>query len=377
MEFKSPYTFDKVVRILIGVGILVVIFLLFRRLTGVLAPFFVGWLIAYLLHPAVTFFQYKLKFKSRVLSIITTLVLLGGVITGLLFILIPQITFEFNRASLLVQNYTRDFDFDYYLPVAWQNAIIDFFNGLNLREALSNPDLMALIKKVTPQLWELLNGSLSMVYGLMVVVVVLLYLIFILLDFEKISEGWKTIIPPKYRDIVIEIADDIEDGMNKYFRGQALIALIVGILFSIGFVIIDLPLAIIFGIFIGILNLVPYLKAVAIVPGMFLFMLKASEPGNTLGGVLLSVLIVFVVVQSFEDLVLVPKIMGKVTGMKPALILLSLSIWGSLMGIVGMIIALPLTTLIISYYQRWVLREGKSTENMVEISTKTAENQDV
>lgn len=373
MEFKSPFTFDKVVRLLIGISILVLLFLLTRRLSGVLAPFFIGWLIAYLLHPVVTFFQYRLKFKSRVLSIITTLFLAGGIITGLLYVLIPQISFEFSRASMLVQNYTNDFNFDSYLPVAWQNAIVDFFNGLNVKDALSNPDLMELIKKITPQLWDLLNGSLSMVYGLMVIVVVLLYLIFILLDFEKISEGWKTIIPPKYRDIVIEIAGDMEDGMNKYFRGQALIALIVGILFSIGFVIIDLPLAIIFGIFIGILNLVPYLKAVAIVPGMFLFMLKASEPGHTLGGVLISALIVFIVIQSFEDLVLVPKIMGKVTGMKPALILLSLSIWGSLMGIVGMIIALPLTTLIMSYYKRWVLRENtaeKDTAIIIEENTE-------
>jgi predicted PurR-regulated permease PerM len=149
--------------------------------------------------------------------------------------------------------------------------------------------------------------------------------------------------------------------MNRYFRGQALVALIVGVLFAIGFVIIDLPMAIIFGIFVGILNLVPYLQTVAIVPGIFLVILKASEPGQSFGGVVLAVVIVFVVVQLFQDLFLVPKIMGKVTGLKPAVILLSLSVWGSLMGIIGMIIALPLTTLIVSYYKRWVLGD----ENML------------
>ena len=78
-------------------------------------------------------------------------------------------------------------------------------------------------------------------------------------------------------------------------------------------------------------------------------------------GLCLAVVIVFVVVQLFQDLFLVPKIMGKVTGLKPAVILLSLSVWGSLMGIIGMIIALPLTTLIVSYYKRWVLGD----ENML------------
>jgi predicted PurR-regulated permease PerM len=66
-------------------------------------------------------------------------------------------------------------------------------------------------------------------------------------------------------------------------------------------------------------------------------------------------LIVVLIVEGVQNIYLIPKIMGKVTGLKPALILLSLSIWGSLLGIIGMIIALPITTLMISYYQRYVL----------------------
>jgi predicted PurR-regulated permease PerM len=366
MEFKTPYTFDKVVRILIGITILTLLFLVFRRLSGVLAPFFVGWLIAYLLHPIVNFFQYKLKLKNRILSIITTFLLFGGIFTGIGFILIPLISREYNNASELIKNFTSDFNLDFYIPVQWQNAIVDFFNGLNLNDTLHNPDIMAILQKIMPQIWELFNGSVNMVYGLMVIIITLLYLIFILLDFEKITNGWKTIIPHKYREIVIEIADDIETGMNKYFRGQAIIALIVGILSAIGFAIIDLPLGILFGFFVGLLNIVPYLKTVALVPGLFLAVLKASESDHTLGSAFLSVIIVFVIVQTFEDLFLVPKIMGKVTGMKPAVILLSLSIWGSLMGVVGMILALPFTTLIISYYRRWVLREDKTGNQIPE-----------
>jgi predicted PurR-regulated permease PerM len=73
--------------------------------------------------------------------------------------------------------------------------------------------------------------------------------------------------------------------------------------------------------------------------------------------VLLGCFIVFVVVQGIQDLFLVPKIMGKAMGLNPAVILLSLSIWGSLLGIVGMIIALPITTLLISYYKRFILNK--------------------
>ena len=71
---------------------------------------------------------------------------------------------------------------------------------------------------------------------------------------------------------------------------------------------------------------------------------------------MLMVLIVFAVVQTIQDTFLTPKIMGHVTGLNSAIILLSLSIWGSLLGILGMIIALPLTTLLITYYQKYIIR---------------------
>jgi predicted PurR-regulated permease PerM len=371
IEFKSPYTFDKVVRLVIGLAILVLIFLLFRRLSAVLTPFFIGWLLAYLLHPIVSFFQYKLKFKSRILSIVTTLILFFGTITGIIILLIPQISREINKVSTLFRNYTENLTVDSFLPVAWQNAIMEYFSDFNLSEMINDPNMMDIVRKVTPQLWGIFNSSLSFVFSLMVVIIVLLYLIFILKDYEKITESIPNIIPKTYRPLVSGIFSDIEAGMNRYFRGQALIALIVGVLFTTGFLIIDLPMAILFGIFVGVLNLVPYLQTVAIVPGMFLFILKASEPGHTLGGVLLSVLIVFVIVQSFQDLFLVPKIMGKVTGLKPAVILLSLSVWGALMGVIGMIIALPLTTLIISYYKRWVLGSEELIGNSEEVIAKS------
>lgn len=373
IEFKTPYTFDKVVRLLIGITILVLIFLLFRRLSAVLTPFFVGWLLAYMLHPIVSFFQYKLKFRSRILSISTTLILFFSAITGIIILLIPLVSKEINNFSLLIQNYTENLSVDSFLPVAWQNAIMEYFSGFNLTEMINNPNIMELVRKVAPQLWGIFNTSLSFILGLMVVMIVLLYLIFILKDYEKITESFPHIIPQKYRPVVTGIFSDIEEGMNRYFRGQALIALISGVLFVIGFLIIDLPMAIIFGLFIGLLTLVPYLKAVAIVPGMFLFILKASEPGHTFGGVLLSVLIIFTVIQIFEDLFLVPKIMGKVTGLQPAVILLSLSVWGALMGVIGMIIALPLTTLIISYYKRWVIGTEEQTVISEEIITKSEE----
>ena len=178
-------------------------------------------------------------------------------------------------------------------------------------------------------------------------------------------------------ELVVDIVSDLEEGMNRYFRGQALVALIVSVFFIIGFSIIGLPLAIVFGLLMGVLNMVPYLKTVAVIPALFLAFLQSAETGQSFLNIMLWLIIVFLVIQVIEDLFLVPKIMGKVTGLNPAVILLSLSIWGSLMGVVGLIIALPLTTLLISYYKRLVLRESMPEQVVVTEPAEVVDDSDI
>lgn len=352
-----PYTFDRVVRMLIGLTVLVLLFLLIKRLSGVLLPFLIAWLLAYLLQPIVHFFQYKLKFKSRVLSIAATLLVFMGVLVSVVWVLTPIVTGEIQKVSHLISDYSQNINVNSFLPVTWQNEIRNYLMHLDIQSILKDENIMEGIKKLAPQLWDLIYGSVDFVLGLAVVLVVFLYLVFILLDFENISTGMIGIIPVKYRTLVVEIIEDMEAGMNRYFRGQSLIGLIVGVLCAIGFSIIQLPLAIVAGLLIGVLTIVPYLKVVGLIPCAILGLLQSVETGHSYVSILLGIVIVFVVVQMIEDLFLTPKIMGKVTGLNPAVIMLSLSIWGSLMGMVGLIIALPVTTLIISYYKRFVLKD--------------------
>ncbi len=373
METTRPYTFDRVIRIVIGLSVLVLLFLLLKRLSSVLLPFFIAWLMAYLLQPFVSFFQYKLKFKNRILSIICTLVLFIGVITGIVMILTPMISNEVQKLVDIITLYTQGIKVDTIIPLAWQNEIRNYLSHLDVQSVLKDETLMASLKKVAPHLWNVLNGSISMVVGLMAMVIVVLYLIFILIDYEKITKGMFAIIPIKYRGLITEIVQDMEQGMNRYFRGQALVAVIVSVLFCIGFSIVGLPLAIVMGLLLGILNLVPYLKTIAIIPGTFLAFLQSAETGQSFLSVMIWLVAIFLIIQVIEDMFLVPKIMGKVTGLNPAVILLSLSIWGSLMGMIGLIIALPLTTLIISYYKRFVLKE-EITNDTQESNQETVAN---
>ena len=161
-------------------------------------------------------------------------------------------------------------------------------------------------------------------------------------------------VPPKYRHIVFGICTDVKNSMNHYFRGQALVAFIVGILFCIGFVIVGLPLAVVMGLFIGLLNMVPYLQLISLIPTTLLCLVCATSPDVDFWTIWWECMAVYIVVQCIQDLYLTPKIMGKAMGLNPAIILLSLSIWGSLFGLIGLIIALPMTTLILSYYDRYI-----------------------
>ena len=151
------------------------------------------------------------------------------------------------------------------------------------------------------------------------------------------------------------LTSDLREGMNAYFKAQSKIVLSVAILFAIGFKLIGLPMGILLGLFVGLLNYVPYLQTAGFIPAIFLALIHSMESGTSFGLMLFLVLLVFGIVQLIQDAFLTPKIMGDLTGLNPAVILLSLSIWGYWLGLVGMIIALPLTTLIISYYKRFLL----------------------
>ena len=216
---------------------------------------------------------------------------------------------------------------------------------------------MDAIKTAIHQFWTLISGTINVAWILMGIMMTVLYLIFLLIDYENINTNWIQIVPSAYRKKALSLTADMKHELNAYFRGQATVALLVGILFSIGFIIIDFPMAIGLGLFIGLLNMVPYAQTFGFIPTIILGLLKANDTGQSFWIIALMTIAVFCVVQAIQDLILVPKIMGKTMGLKPAIILLSLSIWGTLLGVVGFIIALPLTTLAWSYYKRYILKE--------------------
>ena len=357
--FNKPFTFDRVMRIVFGVAVICGLLYLVTLLRNALLPFLIAWLLAYMMQPFVKFFQYKLGLRSRVLSIVALLVSLALVITLLVVMVVPSIAAEADKTIELLRIHDPGEGHIPLIPQAWLEYLETNVDFTQLMDYLSKENLLKAIKQIAPQVWSFLSNTFSVLFSITIVFIIMLYFIFILLDYEKIANGWPHLIPSKYRPFVEGLVEDVEYNMNRYFRGQALIALCVGILLAIGFKIISFPLAVTLGLFIGVLNLIPYMQAIGIVPMLLLALLRSAETGENFWIIFGLALLVLGIVQMIQDLFLTPRIMGKAMGLNPAIILLALSIWGTWLGFIGLIIALPLTTLCLSYYKRFILQDGK------------------
>ena len=352
---RQTITFDTFVRWLGYGALLVAIFLLVDYLSSVLLPFVIGWLFAYLLHPAVKFVQHKLRVKNRVLSIIITLVAALLAIGTLLWFIIPPMIEQFEKLGELASNYVQQKTNVGSIPEAIRQWTDN--NRESIDRFLHSTEFSESVKAVVPNLFKALGKTANILISIGGSLIALLYMFFILMDYEYLTDAWIKIFPKKSRPFWRELAGDAERELSNYIRGQGMVALIMGVLFCIGFTIIDFPMAIGLGILIGIMDLVPYLHTLALVPTVLLSLLKAADTGQNFWIILLSAVAVFVIVQIIIDMVVTPKVMGKAMGLNPAILLLSLSVWGALLGFIGLIIALPLTTLLMAYYQRYITRE--------------------
>ena len=350
---QNEITVGRFLRIvLVSIAIVAAYFAL-SSLSSVILPFAIAWLLAYMLNPLVNFVQNRLRVKYRSLSILLAMLLVAVVLYGLFMLVVPSMFRELYALKDITVSFLGKNINDGSIPA----PIMEFFKELSAQygfaEILQNSGDTGLLSMLAERVQVLLLGTVDIFGQVFSLSVMVLYLFFILFDFERVSRGWQPYVPKKWRGVVSKLWKDLVYGMNQYFRGQVLVALCVGVLFSIGFVIIDFPAAIAFGLFIGMLNLVPYLQIVSILPMALLAMLKAANTGVGFWPVMLMALSVMVVVQLIQDLFLVPKIMGKRMKLHPAVILLSLSIWGHLLGLLGMIVALPLTTLLLAYLRRY------------------------
>lgn len=351
----KKYDLDRVVRLVITIVCVVAGIYVINYLSGVLLPFLIGGILAYMLNPLVEFIRKVLHLKGRGIASVLAIVIAFGSLTLILWYLIPYLAEEFTYMGKLLTSYAQKSLEDRNVP-----AVVDQFVRKNvdfkqLTNLLTKDQWVKLAQNVVNGTWSVVSGTMSFLLGAVVILMVLLYMFFILLDYDKITRGFKGAIPPKYRRLSFRVMRDVEHTMSRYFRGQALVSLLVGITFAVEFYIIGLPMAIVFGLLIGVLNMVPYLQLTSIPIAAFLCLVASVATGGSFWVLAGWTFAAYCICQVIQDLVYTPMIMKQQMGLNPAIIFLSLSIWSYILGFIGLIIALPLTTLIISYYSEFVL----------------------
>ena len=206
-------------------------------------------------------------------------------------------------------------------------------------------------------------GLLSSIGALLTWFVTPVYFVFFLVGSPTSLNALERHLPflkPETRRDVVFLAREFVSILVAFFRGQLLIAALQGTIFAIGFTIVGLEYGLVFGVLLGMLNVIPYLGNM-IGLGITVPMALAQTGGG--GGLLARVLVVFAVVQVVESYVLTPRIQGERTGLHPMAIIVAMFFWGSALGgIMGMILAVPLTAFLVvlwrlareRYIEKWI-----------------------
>ena len=354
------FTFDRVVRLALFAGLAWSLVLLLDYLSEVLLPFVTGLVVAYFLDPVTNRVQHVIK--PRVLAALFTLVSITLAVFLVVRLMVPIVGNELADMGRTVSKMATDTELAQAakarLPENVWEEVNEILKRDDVKRYLTSDGAVQMAKdtakKLLPGVWSVLSGAANVLTFITGLLVIMLYVVFLLIDYHNMATRWRDYLPPGMRDDVSGFVGEFIQATNRYFRSQALVACCVAVLFAIGFSIIGLPLAILMGIFIGLLNMVPYLPILGIIPCLILAGLKALEQGDSFLGGLGIVMLVFGVVQVIQETVLVPRIQGKAMGLSPAIILLSLSVWGKLLGFLGLILALPLTCLGLTYYRRYL-----------------------
>ena len=354
------FTFDRVVQLALFAGLAWGLVLLLDYLSDVLLPFVIGLVVAYFLDPVTNRVQHVIK--QRVLAALFTLVSITLAVSLVVWFMVPMVGNELADMGRTVSKMASNTELAQaakeHLPENVWEEVNEILKRDDVKRYLTSDGAVQMAKdtakKLLPGVWGVLSGAANVLTFITGLLVIMLYVVFLLIDYHNMAARWRDYLPPSMRDDVSRFVEEFIQATNRYFRSQALVACCVAVLFAIGFSIIGLPLAILMGIFIGLLNMVPYLQIVGTIPCLLLAGLKALEQGDNFFGALGLVLLVFGVVQLIQETVLVSRFQGEAMGLSPAIILLSISVWGKLLGFLGLILALPLTCLGLTYYRRYL-----------------------
>jgi len=301
----------------------------------VISPFFIGFIASWLLRPLVL--KLNEKTNNNTLSSILVFGAFVLILGILLYTFIPTIYTEVNELVGLLPSFIERIT----------NGINEIFlnfeaNSLDLKEfkdelLLNITSFGADIAKNLPT--TIINLIVSLFSGIGTFAMGLIIGVYMLIDYDNIGKHFKKIFPKNYQNDIHILASRMSIEARKCVNGTFLVALMVLVCDSIGFALVGLNAPLLFGLFCGITDLIPYIGpyiggAVAVIVGF------TQDPLIGIG-----VLIICVIIQIVESYILQPIVMSRSSNLHPIIIIIALLVFGHFFGIIGMVIATPLLTI--------------------------------
>ncbi|MDY4881975.1 MAG: AI-2E family transporter, partial [Muribaculaceae bacterium] len=209
-DLKRIYTFDRVVRIIFSTLVIVGVVWLLNYLRGVLLPFLVACLIAYIIHPFVKWNSKLLHIKSNTLAVLVSLFELLIVLGGILAFLIPYIVSEVSQMADMFAQYTQNRESVQYLPPEIHELIVKYINFESIKNMLTQEQILSIVENALVEAWSLMSSGISVILSICSWLVVVLYLVFILIDYDKMSRACHLMVPKRYRKSAFKVFNDVE-----------------------------------------------------------------------------------------------------------------------------------------------------------------------
>lgn len=324
----------KTIRILIFAGLILGLAFFLKEIMSILTPFFIAFLLAYLLNPVVDWIEKK--GINRSWSIIIVYIIITGLTVGILVYLIPKFLMELNKFADTIPKYAEQVQNNF-------KQIQKHYTKVDMPESIRTVinDTIMQVENYIIEIVKTITQSFLLFFTKAFDVILIPILTFYLLkDYKKFSSLLLKLIPLTYQDELLELTAKMDKVLKSFFRGHLLVALIVGFLTTFSLFLIKMEFALILGLLAGVLNIIPYFGAVlSIIPTLFLAYLQSKKTAFYALGIML-------VIQQIESGIISPKILGDNLGLHPLIIIFVLLAGGHFWGIIGMILAVPFTAIL-------------------------------
>lgn len=310
--------------------IFVLIAYILWKLWPILAIFLIAIIIVFSMEPPVESLMrvhFLNKPLSRSVAVLFSYLILIILLIGMFTIALPPILSQAQRLLDSLSNLTED--------------------AFNLSEGVSF-SLFDFIPQISQASGNIVSATFSVVSNLATIVTVFVISIYMSLDWENLKKRFFSLFPQPNRDEALETFERIEANVGHWIKGQLFLMLVVGFASFVGLTILGIPYALALGLISGILEIVPIL-------GPVIASILACIVGFSVSPVKgIMVLVLFLIIQQVENNVLVPKVMQRVSGFSPLVIIFALLIGSEFFGVVGAILAVPITMIVVVLVRKFL-----------------------